>query len=632
MEQVTANLLVNKLSTTLIDESKKATTELPMIFRGMPIELVLKVFSATGAAYPAADLANKTWKFVASNVWNPDKTPQLISTNITVEKNEIHIFLDETNTQELVAVIGTAESVTLGTELIGINAGETKPSAIYQFNLNVHNRRGGTGSPVPVATDAISESEVFALLSAGFACEFSEDAVSWHSSQNSTDAYWRFRNAQVPTGQWSVPMLLPKGEKGDRGEQGIQGIQGEKGDKGDKGDKGEQGEQGIQGVQGERGETGAAFQVDATGPLADLALYDDEAENFGFLDLDSGNVYLKLSATSADWSEPIPFRGPQGLRGEKGEKGDKGDKGDTGEKGEKGDTGAVGPQGEQGIQGEKGEKGDTGEQGERGATGQSLRINAFGTLDERSSYDAEDADFGFMDTATGNLYLKLSAISGDWSPPFAFRGPQGLKGDIGDTGPQGEQGIQGIQGEIGPQGPKGDKGETGPQGEQGIQGIQGIKGDKGDKGDIGETGPQGEQGIQGVQGETGEQGPRGYTGPPGEQGPQGIPGADGRGFDEQSFPTVQPALLFVTGDVVRGISLGEEGQFLCIENGQLTWKTIEINTDDSPVSAVSYKTVNANTLRSPSLSGGGSGSGLTDMPEVTIPEADDIATDYEIVN
>ena len=115
MEQVTANLLVNKLSTTLIDESKKATTELPMIFRGMPIELVLKVFSATGAAYPTADLANKTWKFVASNVWNPDKTPQLISTNITVEKNEIHIFLDETNTQELVAVIGTAESVTLGT-------------------------------------------------------------------------------------------------------------------------------------------------------------------------------------------------------------------------------------------------------------------------------------------------------------------------------------------------------------------------------------------------------------------------------------------------------------------------------------------------------------------------------------
>ena len=134
-----------------------------------------------------------------------------------------------------------------------------------------------------------------------------------------------------------------------------------------------------------------------------------------------------------------------------------------------------------------------------------------------------------------------------------------------------------------------------------------------------------------MQGETGAQGPRGYTGPPGEQGPQGIPGADGRGFDEQSFPTVQPALLFVTGDVVRGISLGEEGQFLCIENGQLTWKTIEINADDSPVSAVSYKTVNANTLRSPSLSGGGSGSGLTDTPEVAIAEEEDSSTTYSIV-
>ena len=64
METITANLLVNKLSTTLVDDSKKATTTFPMIFRGMPIELVLKIFTSTGLPYPTVDLAEKTWKLV----------------------------------------------------------------------------------------------------------------------------------------------------------------------------------------------------------------------------------------------------------------------------------------------------------------------------------------------------------------------------------------------------------------------------------------------------------------------------------------------------------------------------------------------------------------------------------------
>ena len=156
MEQINATLVLNKLSTTLVDDSKKETTVFPMLFRGMPIELVVKILTPTGTAYPAEELANKTWRFVVSNVWQPEKTPQLASSDITVVNNEIHIVLDETNTAELASVIGSQEMVSLGAELIGINNGETAPCVIMQFGLDVHNRRGGTGAPVPVERNTLT--------------------------------------------------------------------------------------------------------------------------------------------------------------------------------------------------------------------------------------------------------------------------------------------------------------------------------------------------------------------------------------------------------------------------------------------------------------------------------------------
>ena len=55
MESITANLLINRLTATLVDDSKKATTTLPTIIRGMPTTLVLKIFSSNGLAYPAAE-------------------------------------------------------------------------------------------------------------------------------------------------------------------------------------------------------------------------------------------------------------------------------------------------------------------------------------------------------------------------------------------------------------------------------------------------------------------------------------------------------------------------------------------------------------------------------------------------
>ncbi|HHY0622728.1 TPA: hypothetical protein ACVU5F_000724 [Vibrio parahaemolyticus] len=174
---------------------------------------------------------------------------------------------------------------------------------------------------------------------------------------------------------------------------------------------GPQGIQGEQGVQGERGDDGSSFAVDEVGDYAELANYDDELKGFSFLAQDyttpphtaPGTIFFKMSDTSGDWSDPIPFgKGPQGEQGEQGVQGIQGEQGPQGERGPQGEKGVQGDPGIQGIQGEKGEQGE--------------------------------------------------------------RGPQGEKGVQGDQGIQGVQGPVGEQGPTGEKGPTGDKGADGANG------------------------------------------------------------------------------------------------------------------------------------------------------------------------
>ncbi len=75
--------------------------------------------------------------------------------------------------------------------------------------------------------------------------------------------------------------------------------------------------------QGVKGEKGDGFKVDAVGLFSELSDYDDELASFTFLASDTGNLYIKNTNTSGDWSDAIPFKG------DKGEKGDDGADGKT---------------------------------------------------------------------------------------------------------------------------------------------------------------------------------------------------------------------------------------------------------------------------------------------------------------
>ena len=116
------------------------------------------------------------------------------------------------------------------------------------------------------------------------------------------------------------------------------------------------------------------------------------------------------------------------------------------------------------------------QKGEQGEPGENFSVDATGLISERSQYDDEAAGFSFLATDEGNLYIKNSAASGDWSDAISFQGPAGEPGPantltIGTvtTGEPGTQAAASITGESPNQVlnitvPRGDKGETGPAG------------------------------------------------------------------------------------------------------------------------------------------------------------------------
>jgi len=173
MQQINISLrILDGVNASVVDEYNQLQNWTASIVRGMNAELVLKLFSSTtqDSAMAQADLDYASWDFVMSDDWDTATDPQIrVSSGITVDEDGlIHIPLTDTNTEELIAALGTAESVTLGCELCGFSAGETPPTFVLQWNISVRNRRSvaGTGTPTTVPDGSYNAAQVDALLAA----------------------------------------------------------------------------------------------------------------------------------------------------------------------------------------------------------------------------------------------------------------------------------------------------------------------------------------------------------------------------------------------------------------------------------------------------------------------------------
>lgn len=66
----------------------------------------------------------------------------------------------------------------------------------------------------------------------------------------------------------------------------------------------------------------------------------------------------------------------------------------------------------------------------KGERGDSFKVDAVGTLEDRALYDEEPAGFSYLATDTELVYFRVGVVSANWSEGV----PLGLKGDTGDSG------------------------------------------------------------------------------------------------------------------------------------------------------------------------------------------------------
>ena len=223
MQTITMYLRAASVKGTLVDEWNQQVSSLPALTRGMRAELVLKLVDSNGSPLDGLD-AYASWDFAVANDWDTATTPQLrVTEGITVEGNAVRVPLTETNTEELIAALGTNESATFGCELAGFETGETTPGFLLQFDISIRNRRAdaGTGRPAPVSDGSYTAAQIRALFAAKMAVQLSDDGETWYDAEidetvPETAKWYRFRNALVGNG-WSDPLPLIAGPRGIAG-------------------------------------------------------------------------------------------------------------------------------------------------------------------------------------------------------------------------------------------------------------------------------------------------------------------------------------------------------------------------------------------------------------------------------
>lgn len=188
-------------------------------------------------------------------------------------------------------------------------------------------------------------------------------------------------------------------------------------------------------IRGPQGIQGDPFTINARGNISDRNIYDNQGTGYTFLAEDTGDVYIKNSPISGDWSPPISFVGEKGWS----------PLFNTVEDGQRILIQASDWVGGQGIkpdnQGYIYPGGFTNNPSDatdfRGPRGEFF-IDASGPLSDRPIYDNQNRPFAYYANDNGSVYLKNSNTAADWTVGFEFTGPRGPAGPAGSTGASGK--------------------------------------------------------------------------------------------------------------------------------------------------------------------------------------------------
>ena len=355
---------------TLRDYANAKSQSAPPLVRDVDVVLKLRLFAATGSIepYPIEQLQSvRAWKFVMDRDFD-DKTQcifQADDESITVAEvtdtvdeteytyTEVSVPISNTNSEELAAWLGTSKQQTgLSAELAGYDDSGATVFVLQLEGFSVRNRLTATGAPTELESDYWTEAQVRAFTAAEIDRAVESQAFKMLPEISANDTWIingvdtgkstngkKGDNAPYVKIQYSVDGSEWNSESADAeyirlsvddGETWGQAIY----FKGNTGavftpsvdvngniswtNNGELENPATMNIRGPEGKRGAAFEIDATGTLAERSQYDAEAKDFSFLATDNGNVYIKASDTSGDWSDPIPFKGDPGYTPVKG--------------------------------------------------------------------------------------------------------------------------------------------------------------------------------------------------------------------------------------------------------------------------------------------------------------------------
>lgn len=238
------------------DYANAKTSPVPTLVLGASCCLRMRLFADDNHSdpFPLSELSAITsWSWQMDTDFDSSTTCKIVGDNSdifahsvedtingsTATFTEIVIPISDMLTEELVALIGSSESVSLSGELCGYDQNADLVFVLQVKGFTVRNRISATGDPTELDPDYLTEAQVRALVYGGWDVEFSADAENWHSTQTSSDRYIRFRLSGEATADWSKAVALVQGPKGDPGATGAQGPKGDKGDIGPQGPAGQ---------------------------------------------------------------------------------------------------------------------------------------------------------------------------------------------------------------------------------------------------------------------------------------------------------------------------------------------------------------------------------------------------------
>lgn len=328
--QILKNILMIGGGNSLITDAYGSSIAAPEIKVGIAYEIDLDLRAANTnsdnsmlAPYPYSELSAATGFYLAlDGDWNHETTPKLfITSGISLYQDSdgyTHLRAELPNTaqQGILDAVAANKSVGLICEIGGYAPSGSAANAIFafDFNLTIRNRIYiGESVPETVENDPeyLTAAQVRAVIAEYLAAGISIGTVTSGESAEASIS------GSVPNQR--LNLVLPKGETGGDGRDGNDGIDGTNGltphiDPDTKNWKiGDYDTEVC--AEGQPGQRGEGMNFDASGTIAEKALYDDRPAGFKFAATVVNStartttlyIWTKNSAASGDWSDALRF-------------------------------------------------------------------------------------------------------------------------------------------------------------------------------------------------------------------------------------------------------------------------------------------------------------------------------------